>query len=273
MSHQQNRIILLLAAAAILIMLCAVTTTGSFYLIQRFLGPGLAMRNQPVDSSRNEQLPLSQEGLLVVALDPDGAAAEAGLRRGNIILEIDGSRVDQPQQLQRALQAYRSGDQFTLRVLDGRETTDVVVTLRGPVPKLGARVIGSVEAVAAPEVPARPPGGEPTRPPATPDPFSPGGVPARPFMLLNRALVAGLSEGGPAAEAGLQAGDIITNLNGAAILTSQELIETIRGFAPNDVVELTVRRGDETLSFRIRLAEHPDDSSRGFLGIDLDSRR
>lgn len=269
MSKQQKRV-LLIGATVLIIAACTVAAMGSLYLAQRILV--LRLRDSAeanTDLGNTGERPLSEQGLLVVALDPEGAAAKAGVRRGNIILGIDGNRVDRPQQLQRALQVYRAGDQLTLQVLDGPETREVLVTLGGQGGMLGLRVVGPGEQVVAPGAPARPPEIDPTPPPSPPEPFSPERSPVQPFQPVDRALVTGVVEASPAARAGLQAGDVITNIDGQAILSRQELVDAMRGFSPGDRVNLTVRRGDLTLSFRVRLATHPEDSSRGYIGVEL----
>ncbi len=73
----------------------------------------------------------------------------------------------------------------------------------------------------------------------------------------------------PAEIAGLQTGDIITNVDDLAILTNEELIAAIGNRIPGDDVTVTYRRGTNTLSNTITLTEHPDDASRGFLGVQL----
>jgi putative serine protease PepD len=67
------------------------------------------------------------------------------------------------------------------------------------------------------------------------------------------ARVAEVTEGGGAAKAGLQAGDIITEFNGRPVADSTELIVAIRAMNPGDKVELTVKRGDETQTITVTL--------------------
>ncbi|MCE0486300.1 S1C family serine protease [Ornithinimicrobium sediminis] len=63
---------------------------------------------------------------------PGGPAAEAGVRPGDVILEIDGRRIDDSSQLIVVLRSYRIGDsvQVLVRSSDGDERT-VSVTLQG----------------------------------------------------------------------------------------------------------------------------------------------
>jgi S1-C subfamily serine protease len=62
--------------------------------------------------------------------------------------------------------------------------------------------------------------------------------------------------GGPAANAGLQAGDIITKVGEFEVGTSGNLSTLLGEYTIGDRVELTVRRGDETKTFTATLAKY-----------------
>ncbi len=53
-----------------------------------------------------EKLDLDEDisGVLVSSVDPDSQAARAGLRRGDIILEVNRSEVNRPSQVTKALE-------------------------------------------------------------------------------------------------------------------------------------------------------------------------
>ncbi len=58
---------------------------------------------------------------------------------------------------------------------------------------------------------------------------------------------------GPAAAAGLRAGDVIVAVDDRQITDAADLIVAIRSHAPGDTVKVTVRRGDETQDHEITL--------------------
>jgi putative serine protease PepD len=64
--------------------------------------------------------------------------------------------------------------------------------------------------------------------------------------------------GSPAADAGLQNGDVITAVGDRPITTSTELSAAVRSARPGDTVTLTVRRGGQTLTVQATLAEATD---------------
>ncbi|MHB1425614.1 MAG: PDZ domain-containing protein [Gemmataceae bacterium] len=71
----------------------------------------------------------AEEGVMVTAINPDSAAAECGLRRGDIITRVDNRDVSTPQELRQALQ--RGGQETTLEVLRGSRSMMLNVRLEG----------------------------------------------------------------------------------------------------------------------------------------------
>jgi putative serine protease PepD len=67
------------------------------------------------------------------------------------------------------------------------------------------------------------------------------------------AKVAEVTDGGPAAAAGLKVDDIVMTVNGSLIADPTSLIVTVRSFAPGDTVELTVTRDGQTLTVPVTL--------------------
>ena len=83
-------------------------------------------------------------------------------------------------------------------------------------------------------------------------------------------------EGTSAARAGLQANDIIVQINDQVIQTREALIDMVGGFRPGDRVRLKVRRGEEVLDISTTLGSRMAGSRREFqnrLGGELSERR
>ena len=72
------------------------------------------------------------------------------------------------------------------------------------------------------------------------------------------AQVGAVTPGGPAAAAGLQAGDLITSIDGTVVTDATQLIVTIRSNAPGDTVTLTVERNGQTTDIPVVLAANSD---------------
>ena len=62
-----------------------------------------------------------------------------------------------------------------------------------------------------------------------------------------------VTQGGPAAEAGLQAGDVVTSFDGRSIADSTELVVAIRSHEPGQTVPVTVDRGGSEVTVDLTL--------------------
>ena len=80
------------------------------------------------------------------------------------------------------------------------------------------------------------------------------------YGLLQGAAVKEVTEGGPAAAAGLEVNDIITRVNDTDITGSDELVSFIGDCASGDVLTLTVYRGGDTLTLTLTVGEKKQSS-------------
>ncbi len=84
-----------------------------------------------------------------------------------------------------------------------------------------------------------------------------------------------VSENTPAAQAGLQKGDVVTAIDGTTITTAEQFRTTLAGTAPGTTVTLTVLRDGQTITTPATLTQSPSAAKgeqRGFLGVNSDSR-
>jgi serine protease DegS len=70
-------------------------------------------------------------------------------------------------------------------------------------------------------------------------------------------LVAAVLRDGPAADAGIQPGDILTEINGEPLLDPRQAIRRIAGFPPGTVIELTLLRGWEQQTVQAEVTQRP----------------
>src|SRR5262249_53589529 len=73
----------------------------------------------------------------------------------------------------------------------------------------------------------------------------------------NGALVGDVDPKGPAAQAGLQSGDVIVEANGKPIEDSRELRLMISNLAPGSQMNLRIQHGGQTRDVAVKLAEMP----------------
>jgi Do/DeqQ family serine protease len=79
---------------------------------------GLDLKPLTPDEAKKLQLPADVKGLVVVEADPNGAAAEEGMTRGDVIMEVNRQPVETLEQMQAALE--RSGDRPILLLVARR---------------------------------------------------------------------------------------------------------------------------------------------------------
>ena len=69
-------------------------------------------------------------GFYIEEVSADGAAEEAGLKRGDVITEIDGAKVEKFGNLQEIMAAHRPGDKIRITYIRKKKTYTVTLTLR-----------------------------------------------------------------------------------------------------------------------------------------------
>ncbi|HZH10148.1 MAG TPA: DegQ family serine endoprotease [Microvirga sp.] len=191
--------------------------------------PWLGARLQPVDGDIATGLGLERPtGVLVTSVYEKGPAAEAGLKRGDVILSVDGQPVDNPDSF---------GYRFTLKGTQGQAPLTV---LRG-----GKQSTLQVRLMPPPEVPARDPLRGRARTPfagATLVNMSPAVADELQVDLADEGVViADLDERSVAASIGFEKGDLIVAINGERLSSTKDaerLIDKAGGYW-----EITVNRG------------------------------
>lgn len=201
--------------------------------------PWLGARTQSVDPETARSLGLAlPQGALVADVWPDGPAARAGLRQGDIVLQADGHPVVDAAGLTYVVVNHRPGETVPLLVRrsDGREQS---LSLRAEAPPAtparderllagrhpfdGATVVNLSPALADE---------------AGIDPFAAPGV-----------LVTGLGRGF-AMNAGLRPGDIIRKVNGQRVLSVKDLAGIIA--TPSRAWEVTIERDGQQVTATFR---------------------
>jgi putative serine protease PepD len=71
------------------------------------------------------------------------------------------------------------------------------------------------------------------------------------------AAIANVTAGGPADEAGLRNGDVVTKFGGAVVKDSSDLVAAIAAHKPGDRVDVEVTRGSDTVGLTLTLGTQP----------------
>lgn len=83
---------------------------------------GLSVQTLTAEVAENLGIPTDVHGVVVTSVDPDGPAAEAGLRRGDVVLEVNRRAVRNVRQYEKALKAGSKGTSVLLLVRRGDNT-------------------------------------------------------------------------------------------------------------------------------------------------------
>jgi serine protease Do len=200
---------------------------------------------QPVTPQMAAALKLPEpRGALVAQVTPDSPAQQAGIQRGDIILEFDGREVVDSASLANMASRTRPGTTVRLKLLrDGKER-ELRVTLQ-ELPE---------EAEAAPQ-----PRATEVRPRARLglelQDLTPNLARRLGYEDAEGALVAATRPGSPAANAGLREGDLIQEVNRKAVTSVAEFEAEIEALGPGSTALLYVRRGDGTFYLPLQLPE------------------
>jgi serine protease Do len=86
---------------------------------------GVQVQNLTPDIAQQLNLPSSTRGVVVESIDPSSDAAAAGVRRGDVIQEVNRKPVDNVQQYRQALSS--TGNQSVLLLINHQGITNYVV--------------------------------------------------------------------------------------------------------------------------------------------------
>ena len=191
-------------------------------------------------------------GAMVRDVTPDGPAAKAGLRPGDVIVELDAERVRSARQLSRLVQESTIGRTLSMKIVrDGRQmnlTITPVEAERSAMP-FGDRLGPAFDNLPQVRIPN-----------FSLDDFANLSVGPRLGVSVHEltpqllqyfgakggVLVASVEENSAAAGAGLKAGDVLTSVDGSAVGSQSELVAALRRAAGRAVTLGIVRDRKET---------------------------
>ena len=208
---------------------------------------GVSVSDLTPDLAQGFGVAAATKGALVQNVLPDSPAGKAGVQAGDIVTSVNGKKVEGSGQLTRSIASVRPGGKVSLEVLRKGQKKDLTATVaqrpdeerlargteeEGPGSgdrkkdeKLGVRV-----ADLTPEM-------------------------ARELRVQGDAgvVVVGVSEEGPAAKAGIRRGDLVLEVNLQAVARVSELQAAIAKLKTGDVVNLRIRRGEQTQFVPVRI--------------------
>lgn len=185
-------------------------------------------------------------GALISDVTPNGPAAQAGLRAGDVILSYDGHRLNSSRDLPPRVGSSDPGQVVELELWRDRKKIRIKVQL-GELP---------AESSAAPAAE------ESKQPAPRPRPVVDLGLVLRSATtrelskagLANGLIVVGV-ERGAARDAGLQAGDVIVSIAGVHLHTPEEFDRFVQRLTPGASVPVLVERGGGPMFLAVEIPQ------------------
>jgi serine protease Do len=195
---------------------------------------GVGIQELTPDLAKAFNVP-AEKGALVGNVDPNSPGAKAGLQQGDVITEVNGQQVSGPNDLRLKVGTMAPGTAVHLKVLHNGETRDVSLTL-GEAPNTKAQ--SNAPAGSTENSPMR--GVQVAE--LTNDIRQQLGLGSD----IKGVVVTDVPDGSPAAEAGLQRGDVVEQVNRKPVESVSEYERLVRQAGAQPVVLLINRGGAST---------------------------
>jgi S1-C subfamily serine protease len=231
MNNPVLKVLAVLVALALVLGVGAIAGSAAVYARTRSRGA------LPVAKA---QLVSREPGIVIASVEPDSVAAEAGVVRGDILLEIDDKALSNSSDLVGYLDELEPGDEVELVILHGDDQRTLTATLgdRNGRAYLGLLPCGGLSGALALDV-------------------------AKPGVVITEVL-----PDTPADEAGLQEGDVLIAVDGQELDEEKGLADAIAAYEPGDTVTLQIARsGEEAREVSVQLSEHPEKDGVAYLGV------
>ncbi|MCK5147410.1 Do family serine endopeptidase [bacterium] len=205
---------------------------------------GISMSPQALSANQAEYYGLDRPtGVFVQEVVEDGPAERAGLRKNDIILELDGKEIDQSNEVQNLVAMKKPGDEVVLKVLrrgEGHKTIQVKLEER----RTDEQVASHNDS----------------------DDFSELGLSVtelddemrrgvRAYRNEEGVIISRVETYGIAFDEGLRRGDLITHIEDRKIESVRSYRSALRSFEKSQVVVFRFKRGDNDLQAFIKLPD------------------
>jgi serine protease Do len=163
---------------------------------------------------------------VIASCRPNSPAAKANFKAGDRIVEIGGHKITRSGEVKQEISRHYAGDKLHFVVLRGEKRIEADLELTSKLDAFQHGFLG--------------------------------------ILPLRNSDDAGVSvryvyPGSPAAEAKIEAGDLIESVAGDAVLDADELRGAVSGFEPGMSMDLEIRHKDQTRKVTLKLVELPTD--------------
>ncbi len=254
----KRRIGIVTSIAALLMLLGAGVWASQFLYSAQVESPMLVANASTASSTLQVS---DEDGIVITSVETGSPAAEAGVKRGNILLNINDQEIKTFIDVFEYLDSLSVGDEVTLTLLHGDETRTLTVTTgeRDGQPYLGITSCDGMPHIFEEDI------------------FIDG---KDPFFHdldeldmskfeIHTLLVEDIIEGSGAEAAGLQKGDKIVALDGVEATTAEAFVAQLLTNQPGDTVMLTIEREGEANPIEVEVTLGENKAGEAFLGIGL----
>ncbi len=251
------------------------TDDDNFQILMGSGGGWLGVGVSEVSPEKVKSLKLPEErGALLGKIVPDSPAAKAGLKENDVVLELNGQRIEGTEQFRRMIHEIPAGRTANLAVWRDGRSQNIKVTV-------GKQESGNMKVF------ADGPKSFAFKMPTLPEMPEMSGLdhlrtfamvsPGRPLLGIDAenlkgdfgnffgapegegVLVRGVFANSPASKAGLKVGDVITSLNGDRIRNASELREKLLTHHQEKSIQLGVLRNKSELKLSVELPEQKEE--------------
>jgi serine protease Do len=112
---------------------------------------GISMAPEGLDDAKKKELGINTDidGIYVMDVDPQGAAGEAGLKKGDVITKINGEKVDEDAQLAEMIARQKPGDEVKIGFDRNGSEQSVSATLKNKLGSFASQKSAAVESMGA----------------------------------------------------------------------------------------------------------------------------
>jgi Do/DeqQ family serine protease len=195
---------------------------------------GISMAPEGLDDAKKKELGIGDDvdGISVIEVDPQGAAGEAGLRKGDVIVKINGVAVSYDAQLAELIARQKPGDKVAITYIRGGEQHETSATLKS---KMGS--FASIKSAAVESLGAE---------------FSDvSKEDAAKMGISGGVVVNSIHDGVISNQTNMKAGFVITKVGGVPVHSVAELKEALGKMGSNFQIEGTYPGSDEVYYYGI----------------------
>jgi S1-C subfamily serine protease len=112
---------------------------------------GISMAPEGLEDAKKKELGINTDvdGVYVMEVAPKGAAAQAGLQKGDVIVKVNGIKVDENAQLAELVARQKPGDKVSLTFVRSGSEQTVDVTLQGKMGEFASMKSAAVQSMGA----------------------------------------------------------------------------------------------------------------------------